>query len=73
MVEQTSGGSCNYVANYSQAGHMGTMQGTFSCTNGVAGTFTAFEMEKNLSGMTGRFVAQSNVCKSAGHFGGLLR
>ena len=52
---------------------MGSMQGTFSCTNGITGTFTAFEMEKNLSGMTGRFVAQSNVCHSAGHFDGLLR
>jgi hypothetical protein len=74
MATQTSLGTCNYAATYSQAGHMGTMQGTFSCNNGIGGTFTAFEMEKTISGMTGRFTARDNFCSSvAGHLGGILR
>ena len=73
MATQTTGSSCNFVASYSQAGHMGTMQGSYSCSNGVNGSFTAFEMEKSPSGMTGRVQGQNNFCQFDGHFGGLLR
>jgi hypothetical protein len=75
IVEQVStGGSCTYAGTYSQLGHMGDVIGNFSCTNGNAGTFHMFEMEKNPSVMSGRFAATSTQgCQSTGHFGGILR
>jgi hypothetical protein len=36
-------------------------------------SFTAFEMEKNISGMTGPVIGQNNLCAFLGHFGGLIR
>ena len=74
IVSQTPGGTCTYTASYTQAGHMGIMQGSYSCTNGITGSFIAFEMEKSTSGMLGRFVAQNNLCASlTGSLGGLQR
>ena len=74
LTSQTPGGSCTYAATYTQAGHMGTMQGSYSCTNGITGSFAAFELEKSISGMMGRFVAQNNLCQSVtGRLGGLQR
>ena len=73
MAAQINASACVFVATYSQAGHMGTMQGSYSCTNGITGSFTAYEMEKNISGMTGRVNGQNNFCTFSGYFGGLLR
>ena len=65
--------TCNWNGAYSQLGHMGTVRGTFSCNTGIQGTFTALELEKNINGMTGRFVAADQFCQLSGHFGGVLR
>jgi len=66
------GGSCTYSGTLSQAGHMGTIQGTYSCSNGAHGTFTAFELEVNISGLTGRFTANNQYCPTIqGRLGGL--
>jgi hypothetical protein len=73
IFTQTSDHSCTFVGSYSQAGHVGTTQGTFTCTDGIVGTFTAFELERNGNGMTGRIVGQDNFCDFTGRFGGLLR
>jgi hypothetical protein len=70
---QLDGGACTYSGTYSQLGHMGSFAGGYSCNDGTTGTFTAFEMEKTLSGMTGRFVAQASGCSASGHFGGIAR
>ena len=67
------GTSCNFSATYSQAGHMGAMQGSYSCSNGISGVFNAFEMEKTISGFSGRFTGQNNLCEFTGHMGGVLR
>jgi hypothetical protein len=69
----TNGVACKFTASYSQAGHMGTMQGSYSCSNAVSGTFTAFELEKTVSGITGRHVGRNNYCLFSGHIGGILR
>ncbi len=70
---QSSAHTCTFSGDYSQAGHMGTSQGNFSCTDGLSGTFTAFEMERTGSGMTGRINGQDNFCNFSGRFGGLQR
>jgi hypothetical protein len=66
-----TGGSCTYSGTYTQMGHMGGLSGTYSCTAGDAGTFTMFEMERSISGMTGRFTSQAGTCAREGRFGGL--
>jgi len=73
MTTVSNLGTCNWNATYSQLGHMGTAAGTFACNNGIQGAFTAFELEKSLSGMTGRIVADDNFCHLDGHLGGVSR
>ena len=66
--------SCQWNGTYAQAGHMGNVNGTFSCNNGTQGTFTAFELERTINGMTGRIVATyQSSCQLAGNLGGVRR
>ena len=66
------GETCNFVGTFSQYGQMGAIGGTFSCTSGEVGAFQMFEMQTSLSGMTGRFAANSSNfgCQDSGWFGG---
>jgi hypothetical protein len=73
MATQSPGGSCTWNATYAQAGHMGSATGTFSCANGVAGSFTAFELERSLGGFTGRIVGADQFCRFDGQIGGVRR
>jgi hypothetical protein len=52
---------CNYSGTLSQAGQMGSILGTYSCNNGDAGNFSMFELQVNISGITGRFAQNSNL------------
>lgn len=70
---QSSLAKCQGTALYSQAGHMGSMQGQYFCDNGVSGTFNASEMELTRSGMTGIISGQNNLCQFSGHLGGVKR
>jgi hypothetical protein len=67
------GAMCNYSGALSQAGQMGSISGTYSCNNGDAGTFNIFELQINISGITGRFAQNSNLtaCVSNGWFGAM--
>jgi hypothetical protein len=65
--------TCNWNGAYSQLGHMGSATGTFSCNDGVQGTFTAFELENSINGMTGRVVASYQSCTLDGRLGGVRR
>jgi hypothetical protein len=65
--------TCTYVGSYSQAGRMGESIGNYSCNNGVRGTYRLFEVQAGF-GITGRLLAQSNVCTSfIGRFGALRK
>ncbi len=69
-----TGSPCSYVGALTQAGQMGAVSGSYSCTSGDTGTFSLFEMQVNPTGVTGRFTATSNTlagCQSTGWFGGL--
>jgi len=69
----STGGSCTYSGTYAQTGRLGAINnGSFACTNGAAGHFSAFEIEVNISGLTGRFVSNNQLCSNVqGRFGGL--
>jgi hypothetical protein len=73
LTLQSQFGSCTAAGNYSQLGHMGTVDASYSCTYGVTGTMTLYELERTGPGMTGRFVADNNLCFAAGTLGGVER
>lgn len=69
-----TGGSCSFAGTLTQAGQMGAASGSYLCSNGDAGSFNLFEMQVNITGVTGRFTAASNAfagCQDTGWFGGL--
>jgi hypothetical protein len=66
--------SCAYSGTLTQYGQMGDVTGIFSCTDGTAGSFHAFELQVTEYSVTGRFTASySNPagCQGSGWFGGL--
>jgi hypothetical protein len=73
MAVQSNFGNCTIVGNYSQLGHMGTVEANYSCTYGISGTMTLYELERTAAGMTGRFVADNNACLASGTLGGVQR
>ena len=66
-------GDCTYSGPYAQSGRMGSMNGTFSCSNGFAGQFAAYEIEGSISALTARAQFQSGNCSWIGRIGGLRR
>jgi hypothetical protein len=67
------GSVCNYSGTLSQAGQMGSISGTYSCNTNDSGNFNMFELQVNISGITGRFAQNSAVtaCISNGWFGAM--
>lgn len=66
--------SCSYSGTLDQAGQMGSLSGSYVCSSGETGAFQLFEMQVNISGVTGRLVSNSNSapgCRKAGWFGGV--
>ena len=73
-VELQSSATCNYNGTLAQAGQMGSVSGSFACSDGSTGSFTFFEMQINPQGITGRRALNYSVpqgCTSTGWFGGV--
>lgn len=74
-AQTVAGGTiCTNTGQQSQAGQMGSVDGTFTCDDGSAGTFSYSEVQVNPQGITARFDASySNPagCKATGWFGGV--
>ena len=68
-----SGGFCTYNGTFTQAGQLGQIDGSYSCNSGDFGSFTIFEMQVNISGVTARLVADSSAtgCHVSGRLGGM--
>lgn len=73
LTLQSNFGNCTIAGSYSQLGHMGTVGANYTCSYGVNGTMTLYELERTGPGMTGRFVASNNECQVAGTLGGVER
>jgi len=73
LALQSNFGNCTITGNYSQLGHMGTVDASYACSYGINGTMTLYELERTSAGMTGRFVASNNACQVAGTLGGVER
>jgi hypothetical protein len=67
--------SClGHSGTVAQSGQMGSVLGSFSCSDGSRGSFNAFEMQVTEISVTGRFTASYTVpaaCQATGWFGGL--
>jgi hypothetical protein len=68
-----NGGNCSFNGTYSQTGKLGSVQGTYSCTDTSHGAFSAIEMTPTISGFTGRISGQNQFCQWSGYFGGIAR
>ena len=67
------GAVCTYSGTLSQAGQMGSITGAYSCNTGDSGNFNMFELQVNISAISGRFAQSSDVtgCISNGWFGAM--
>ena len=71
----TNGLSCSFPGTLTQAGQFGDVIGSYACNDGETGTFHIFEMQVNITGLTGRFTSSSASppgCQGTGWFGGLV-
>jgi hypothetical protein len=64
---------CSFSGTYSQAGKLGQVDGSYSCTDGTAGTFSLIEMTPTISGFTARASGQNQFCQWSGYVGGIAR
>ncbi|HSU44783.1 MAG TPA: hypothetical protein VLN42_11260 [Casimicrobiaceae bacterium] len=65
--------TCTFGGAYSQTGKLGQVNGNYSCTSGVQGSFALVEMTPTISGFTGRIVGRNQSCDFAGALGGVRR
>lgn len=68
-----SGSNCTYAGVLSEAGQMGSLQVSFTCTDGTGGTGTMDEMQVTPFTIGGSFAATYTNppgCQSSGWFGG---
>lgn len=74
MTEFGNGYQCNYTGIYTQAGRMGTITGTGSCTpGGTPQTFVGSEVQVTPQGLTMVMTADAGPCHFVGRVGGLRR
>jgi len=62
--------SCTFNGTYTQAGHLGTIGGNFTCSDNTSGPFTISEIEAGPLGWLGRFSANVSGCNVVGNIGG---
>lgn len=59
---------CRYTGTYTQAGHMGNVQGAYSCQTGASGTFILGELEVGTNGLSGSYTSTASGCTLLGNF-----
>ncbi len=63
--------SCTFLGDYSQAGRLGRMQGTWNCTTSNTGSFTISNISTSPTGWSGTFSGSDQYCTYNGQFGGI--
>jgi hypothetical protein len=71
--ESTSTYTCNYSGTYEQAGRMGTVTGTGTCTDGFNPSFVMSEIDVSAHSLIMRMSAESGSCRFTGRMGGIRR
>lgn len=74
MVFTGATATCTYAGPYAQGGHFGFVTGNFSCSNGTSGTFQVFEVNAQITALSGRLTSTAgNGCAYEGRFAGARR
>jgi hypothetical protein len=63
--------TCTFNGNYTQAGKMGNVAGSWSCSTGNTGNFSVSQVDVAITGWTGRFAGNDQFCTYNGYFGGV--
>ena len=71
MTGNLAGSTCRFNGDYSQQGHMGASTGSFSCDNGVQGTYALADIETTLYGFFARYSGTERGCTVQGRIGGV--
>lgn len=66
-----AGSACRFNGSYSQDGHLGASSGSFSCDNGLQGTYALAEIETTLYGFSARYSGTERGCTLQGRIGGV--
>lgn len=68
----TTAATCTYTGAYAQSGHYGLMSGSYSCSNGRTGSFSAFALDAQIGSLAGRLdTVGSDGCRYSGRIGGI--
>ena len=71
MFFQFAQGSCSISGTYAQAGRLGRISGTISCTSGARGNLVIQDIEANTSGFTARYSGDyGSGCTESGRLAG---
>ncbi len=74
MREEGADYFCNYNGTYTQSGRMGQVQGSGTCSDGTAQSFTATEVQGSIHALTMRLFSQfAGSCVFNGRLGGVRR
>lgn len=71
LQAQGSSRTCTFTGTYTQIGQLGSVDGTFSCTDGAAGPFGLRGVQWTIYGMTAGLVGATQSCSFEGAFGGI--
>ena len=72
VIVATASDSCTHTGSYQQAGHFGTIAGTFTCTSGASGSFGFFEMVRTHADFRARTtITRAGGCTIKGRMVGL--
>lgn len=63
--------NCTFTGTYSQAGTLGQVDGTYSCSDTTTGPFTFYAMQWTLFGMSGGVRGSNQFCSFNGYLGGI--
>jgi hypothetical protein len=63
--------TCRFNGDYSQQGRLGASSGTFTCSDGNAGTYALSEIETSLYGFFARYSGTERGCSLQGRIGGV--
>jgi hypothetical protein len=71
--EEGVGYTCNYSGTYTQAGRLGQVSGTGTCTDGFNPNFIMSEISVSPHAISMRMGAESGSCRMTGRMGGIRR
>jgi len=73
MVATSSGLGCTFNGTYSQIGKLGSVDGTYTCTDSTVGQFSLAEVTRTISGFTARAFGSNQFCQWTGYMGGIRK